>query len=169
MKNNSIKKFTYLALLAAMAITINLFESTYLAFLPFGIRFGLANIIALVTLEMFSIKEMLLINVLRVLIGSLLRGTIFGTQFFISLGGVLLSSITLILIRKILKFPIYSTSILSAVAHSFGQVLVVIMIYNQASMVTIFPYLLISSIPTGLLTGMVANGSLKRLKFKQDF
>ena len=52
---------------------------------------------------------------------------------------------------------------LSAIGHSVGQVLMVSFIYTQASMVAIIPYLLISSIPTGILTGYVALGASKRL------
>ena len=164
MRNQSIKKMVYLTLLAAMAIAINLFESAYLAFMPFGIRFGLANIIALITIELFGIQEMLGINLMRVMLSSLLRGTIFGSTFWISAGGVLLSSLCLIVVRKGLKFPIYSTSMISAIGHSVGQVMVVMMIYQQIHLMYIIPILLISSIPTGVLTGMIAVGTLKRLK-----
>lgn len=164
MRNQSTKKLVYLTLLSAMAIAINIFESTYLAFMPLGVRFGLANIIALITLELFGIKEMVLINVMRVMIGSLLRGTIFGSTFWISAGGVILSSICLILARKLLKLPIYSTSIISAIGHSVGQVCIVMFIYQQVNMMAIIPLLLISAIPTGILTGMVSAGTLSRLK-----
>lgn len=166
MQNKQTRKMVYLTLLSAMAIAINILESTYLAFLPFGIRFGLANIIAIITLELFGIKEMILINVMRVVLGSLLRGTIFGSTFWISAGGVTLSTLCLMLVRKGLKLPIYSTSMLSAIAHSVGQVLVVMVIYQQIGMMGIVPLLLVSSIPTGILTGTIAIGVLKRLKVK---
>ena len=163
MRNQSIRKMVYLTMLSAMAIAIHLFESAYLTFMPFGIRFGLANIIAIVTLELFGIKEMILINIMRVMIGSLLRGTLFGSTFWISVGGVVLSCFMLVLSRKILKLPLYSTSMLSAIGHSVGQVLIVMMIYKQIGMLTIVPLLLISAIPTGILTGMVAVEALKHL------
>lgn len=166
MRNKTTRKMVYLTLLSAMAIAINIFESTYLAFMPFGIRFGLANIIALITMELFGIKEMVLINFMRVVLGALLRGTIFGSTFWISAGGVTLSCLCLILMRKALKFPIYSTSMVSAIGHSVGQVVIVMFIYKQIGMMTIIPMLLISSIPTGILTGMIAVGTLKRLKVK---
>lgn len=166
MRNKETKKLVYVTMLSAMAIAINLFESAYLAFLPFGIRFGLANIIALIAIELFGIKEMILINFMRVVLGSLLRGTIFGSTFWISAGGVFLSTICLILMRKVLRFPIYSTSMISAIGHSVGQVLVVMNIYQQVGMLAVIPMLLISSIPTGILTGMIASGTLKRLKVK---
>lgn len=166
MRNKETRKMVYLTLLSAMAIAINIFESTYLAFMPFGIRFGLANIIALITLELFGMKETILINFMRVGLGGLLRGTLFGTAFWISASGVTLSCICLFLIRRVLKFPIYSTSMISAIGHSVGQVITVMFIYKQVGMLTVIPMLLISSIPTGILTGIVAIGTLKRLKVK---
>ncbi len=163
MGNSSTKKFVYVTLLAAMAISINVLESTFIPAMPFGIRFGLANIIALITIEMFGVKEMLIVNAMRVVIGSLLRGTIFGSTFWISLGGVCISSLVIIICKKLLKLPIISTSMLSAIGHSVGQVLMVSFIYTQTSMVAIIPYLLISAIPTGILTGYVSLEANKRL------
>jgi len=164
MGRNKTKRLVYMTMLSAMAITINILESTYLPVLPYGIRFGLANIIALITIELFGIKEMLVVNVMRVVIGNLLRGLIFGSTFWISLSGVALSSIVLILCHKLIKTPILSTSMLSALGHSSGQVLMVMFMYNQGGMLTVLPYLLISAIPTGLLTGFTAQGALRLLK-----
>ena len=152
-----------------MVITINILESTYIPALPYGIRFGLANIIALMTIEMFGVKEMLSVNMMRVIIGNLLRGLIFGSTFWISLSGVLLSSLMLIIAKKLLKLPILSMSMLSALGHSCGQVLMVMFMYNQAGMMMVIPYLLISAIPTGLLTGFTAQGALRLLKKNVKF
>ena len=73
------RRFTYLAMLSAMAITLNLLET---AILPpvFGFfRVGLANIIALVTIRILGVKDMIIVNVMRVVIGSLLSGTFLGS------------------------------------------------------------------------------------------
>ena len=164
MKKNQTKRLMYITMLSAMAIIINIFESTYLPIFPFGIRFGLANIIALIAIELLDVKAMLSVNLMRVVIGNLLRGLIFGSTFWISLSGVVLSSIVLILCKKVLKMPIMSMSMLSAVGHSTGQVLMVMFFYNQESMWMILPYLLISAIPTGLLTGFTAQSALHLLK-----
>ncbi|MBE6108108.1 MAG: Gx transporter family protein [Erysipelotrichaceae bacterium] len=164
MGRNKTRRLVYLTLLSAMAITINILESTYIPALPYGIRFGLANIIALITVELFGVKEMLIVNMMRVVIGNLLRGLIFGSTFWISLSGVLLSSLVLILSKKLLKLPILSMSMLSALGHSTGQVMMVMLMYNQSGMMLVIPYLLISAIPTGLLTGFTAQGALRLLK-----
>lgn len=163
MKTNSTKRFVYITLLSAMAITINILESTLIPPLPFGIRFGLANIIALITIELLGVKEMIIVNIMRVVIGNLLRGLIFGTTFWIAFGGVVLSSIVLILCKK-MNSSLLFTSTFSAIGHTVGQVFVVMFIYQQASMIAIVPYLLIAAIPTGILTGIVAKEALKRVK-----
>ena len=57
MKKNQTKRLMYVTMLSAMAIIINIFESTYLPIFPFGIRFGLANIIALIAIELLDVKQ----------------------------------------------------------------------------------------------------------------
>ena len=164
MRKNQTKKLMYITMLSAMAIIINIFESTYLPIFPLGIRFGLANIIALITIELFDVKEMIAVNMMRVVIGNLLRGLIFGQTFWIAFSGVVLSSIVLILCKKLIKLPILSTSMLSAIGHSTGQVLMVMLFYKQAGMLAVLPYLFLSAIPTGLLTGYTAKSALRLLK-----
>ena len=46
MKLSKTKHFVYVTMLAAMAIAINLLETMLTVSLPFGMRLGLANIIA---------------------------------------------------------------------------------------------------------------------------
>ena len=118
------KRFTVLALLAAIAITLNILETTMIPPLMGVFRIGLANIMALVALRMLGIKEMLIVNAMRVLIGNLLTGTIFGSVFWISFSGVVLSSLILILM-DLLKSSLMFTSVMSSIGHSLGQVLVV--------------------------------------------
>lgn len=150
-------------MLSALSIVINLFESWFIPPIQFGIRFGLANIIALLTIEIFGVKELFMVNTMRIIIGSLLRGIIFGSPFWISFGGVALSTIAIIIFSK-LKTSLYFVSIMSAIFHSLGQVIVVSFIYHQSNVMMILPILLISSILTGCLTGFIAKECLKRLR-----
>ncbi len=163
MKLSKTKHFVYITMLAAMAIAINLLETMLTVSLPFGMRLGLANIIALITIEILGVKEMIIVNTMRVVIGNLLRGTIFGSTFWISAGGVILSSIVLIIFKKGLKMSMISTSMLCAIGHSVGQVVIVMVLYKTAAMMTIVPLLLVTSIPTGIFTGIVAAQALKRI------
>ena len=164
MKVNRTKHFVYLTLLSAMAITLNLIESIYIGPILFGtLRLGLANIIALITIRVLGLKEMLIVNAMRVLIGNLLRGTILGSTFWIALGGVVLSSLSLIITDK-LKSSLMFASVISSICHSLGQVLVVSAFYSQPAFMVILPYFLLGSIPVGLLTGYTAKLMLVRVR-----
>ncbi|MCH3960993.1 MAG: Gx transporter family protein [Solobacterium sp.] len=163
MRMNQTRHFTYLALLSAMAITLNLLETAMIPPL-FGVfRIGLANIIALVTLKILGVKEMIIVNIMRVMIGNLLSGRIFGSAFWISFGGVLISTLILILMDK-LHSSLMFTSVMSAIGHSTGQVIVVMIFYMQPLIAAILPYFLALSIPTGLATGFIAKIATERVK-----
>lgn len=160
---NNTKKISYVAILSALAIVINLFESAFIPPIQFGIRFGLANIIALITIELFGYKELIFVNGMRVTIGSLLRGMIFGTQFWISFMGVVLSTIVIMICHRF-KTSLLFMSVMSAIAHTLGQVLMVMVLYSQVMIASLFPLLAISSVATGILTGFVAKECLRRVR-----
>ena len=145
-----------------MAIALNIFEGQ-LPPLPFNIRIGLANIIALITIEILGVKEMIIVNTMRVVIGTLMRGLFLSSTFFISLSGVALSSLVLVICHK-LKCSLLFTSVCSAIAHSLGQVLFVCFLYKQPAMLAILPYLLAGSVGMGVITGIVAREAIKRVQ-----
>ena len=151
-----------LALLTGMAIALHLFESWCIP--PFfGVfRIGLANVIALIALYHMGIKEMLTVNVLRVIVGNLLSGTFLGSSFWISAGGVFLSCAALVILKKVNASAVF-TSVISAIAHSVGQVLIVAFFYKQSMIFTILPYFFFFSIPAGLFTGWIAGMAVKRI------
>ena len=84
-------------------------------------------------------------------------------MFWISCGGIVLSSLVLILLDH-LHSSLLFTSVFSSIAHSVGQTLVVMVFYMQPGILAILPYFLLISIPTGLLTGTIAKLVLKRIK-----
>lgn len=157
------KRFIYLALFSAMAIVLSIIESIYIGPIFFMVRIGLANIVALVTVKILGVKEMIIVNAMRVVISTLMRGMIFSSTFWISLGGVVLSSIVLIILEK-MGSSLMFTSIMMSIAHSVGQVIVVCFFYMQAGVAAILPYLLLGSIPMGFLTGMTAKLVLTRIR-----
>lgn len=159
------KRLIYLALLTSMAIALQIFESFIAIPLPYGAKLGLANIIALVTMELFDVKELILVNSMRVLLGSLLRGTFLTSTFFISTGGVILSSLAIIFMKKFTKQSMIGISIVSAVFHNIGQIIVITFLYNNVALAAILPILFITAIPTGILVGIAANGTSSRVKF----
>ena len=65
------------------------------------------------------------------------------------------------------SLPIISTSIIAAVFHNIGQVLVVAYLLSSQAIMSYIFVLLASSIPTGIFVGMVAIEILKRVKKEQ--
>ncbi len=163
MQNNRTRRFTYLAVLSAMAMMINMLETSLLP--PFFgfFRLGLANIIALVTIRVMSANAMIVVNGMRVILGSLLSGRFLGSTFWIGAAGVVLSSLVLIVMEK-WKSSLLFTSILCAIAHSVGQILVVMFFYMQPGILAVLPYFILVSVGTGALTGIIAQMVLKRIR-----
>ena len=85
-------------------------------------------------------------------------------SFFISCGGVLMSTIAIIVVKRFLHFPLVSTSIISALFHSTGQLIVVSFVISSIALAPYIFLLFILAIPTGIFTGLVANEVVKRVK-----
>lgn len=162
---NKTRKMTTLAMCIALAIVFHKIESQIPIPTPIvGYHLGLANIIGLIVLYKFDYKCMLGVNFLRVLFASLLNGMIFNYVFWMSFGGVLLSSLTAILLKSKSGLSVVGISVASSIAHCIGQIIIAMMIYNQGLIVTYLPFLLLPSIPTGIVTGSITLQVLKRLK-----
>jgi len=157
------KRLTILSMLVTMSILLQIIEPVFPLPVP-GVKLGLANIMGLITLYMFSYKEMIGVNILRVVLASMLRGIIFQTAFWLSLSGVLLSTFAVIILRKITPMSIIGLSVASSVFHCLGQIIGVMFIYQTVYMVSYLPVMWIMSIPAGLLTGTISIQVLKRIK-----
>lgn len=157
------RTFTLLTMLSAIAIIINIIESYFIPPLQFGIRFGLANTISLIAIYYLGYKEMLMVNFMRLVVANILKGLIFSTAFWVGGLGIVLSTITLI-IFYFLKSSIIFSSVFSALAHSFGQMIVIIFLYNNVNIGSLLPVLVATSVISGILTGIIASNAINRLK-----
>lgn len=167
MGHKKTRKMVYMALLSAIAIVLHMTESALQLPLPLGMKLGLANIISMVVIELYGAKEMFIVNFFRVIVSSLMTGIFMSHPFFISCGGVLLSSIALAILDKITDLPVVSKSVIAAVFHNIGQVIVVAYLLSSQAIMSYIFILLMSSIPTGIFVGMVAIEILKRVKKHQ--
>lgn len=157
------KKFTRLSMLLALSVALNIIETSLPllnGYIP-GLRLGLANIVTLFILYQFCLKDALYIGILRVFLVGILRTGIFSTTFFFSLTGVLLSILFMYLAKKFLNLSIIGVSIIGSIAHSTGQVLASIFILQMSSMFYYLPWLLLFSIPTGILVGILCKQLVK--------
>lgn len=159
------RQMTTLAMCIALAVVFHTIEGQIPIPSPVpGYHLGLSNIVGLVVLYKFDSKNMVYVNFLRVLFVSFLNGTFMNYPFWLSVGGVTLSTIAAILMKKGTGLSVIGVSVACAVAHCVGQILMALYFYNQPLLITYLPFLLFTSIPTGILTGTITSLVLKRLK-----
>ena len=101
---------------------------------------------------------------MRVILASLLRGMIFGTGFWLAMGGTLLATLISHLLYRYSKLSLIGVSIAAAAFHGLGQILALMLINQSVFMIYWLPLLWASSVPTGLLTGFLSLEVLKRLR-----
>ena len=161
--NKRTNKMIKISLLLAVALIINYLESLVPLPLPLpGVKLGLANCIGLVVLCLYDEKDYILFNILKVFMVALLR-TGFGTSFFIGLSGTALATIFTLIVYKFKKVSIYGLSVIGAVFHALGQVLMVMILYNSVYMINYLVILEITSVISGVLTAFIASVTLQKL------
>ncbi|MFA5407486.1 MAG: Gx transporter family protein [Bacilli bacterium] len=152
-----LRKITQLSMLLSLSVVLSLFESMIpiLGNIIPGAKLGLANVVILFAIYVYGLKDALTLSLLRVLLVGILRTGLFNIVFFFSLGGALLSAIAMYIVSRYTKLSVVGISIVGAIFHSIGQILVAIIGLNTINIVFYLPYLLILSIPTGIIIGMI--------------
>lgn len=158
------KKLAELSLLTAVATIIFIIELRIPNIIPIpGIKLGLANIITVYAAYRFSAKDVLLIAVTRVFLGSLFGGNF--SVIIYSLSGALACLAGMLLLRKIIPLEyVWLCSIIGAILHNTGQMAAAIFITRTPAVLAYYPPLIISGSIAGLFTGLCAMLILKRVK-----
>ena len=170
-----VQKMALLGVLTAGAIVIAILES----FIPSigipGVKLGLANIVILIILYELGIVEAIIVNLLRVLVVGLVRGTFLGMGFFMSLTGAVFSlGIMILFYLLIKKFSVIGVSVIGSIFHVGGQILIAMIYLGSAYIVLYLPVLAISAIITGVFVGIIAKliintGIIRKQKEKYNF
>lgn len=160
------RKFTTLSMLLSLAVVLNIIESViplFNGYIP-GLKLGLANTVILFVLYVYSFKDALYVSILRVVLVGILRTGLFSIAFFFSLGGAILSVTMMFIFKKITKLSIIGISIIGSIFHSLGQIIVAMFILETANMVYYLPWLLMFSIPTGIIVGLISKELVNHLQ-----
>lgn len=170
-----VQKMALLGVLTAAAIVIAILES----FIPSigipGVKMGLANIVILIILYELGIWEAGVVNLLRVLVVSLVRGTFLSMGFLMSLTGAALSfGIMVLFYLLIKKFSIIGVSVIGSVFHVTGQIIIAMIFLGSAYIFLYLPIIAISAIITGVFVGIIAQliiktGIIKKQREKYMF
>ncbi|MTI69286.1 MAG: Gx transporter family protein [Firmicutes bacterium] len=152
------KKIVIIALLVAQALVLHYIER--MIPVNFGIpgaKLGLANIITLVALYLFSFKDVLTIIILRTLMSTLMSGSVSGLLF--SMVGGILSFLVMYGVKELGKDYVSTmgVSIIGAISHNIGQIIVAAFIIESLKIAYYLPFLIIAAIGTGLFVGLTVN------------
>ncbi len=118
--------------------------------------------VIVVALYQIGEKEAIGISLMRVVLVALLFGNVFSGVY--ALAGAFCSGISMLLCKRIDKITIVTNSIVGSMFHSVGQILVARLILQTKIVYTYLPALLLMSVCTGLLVGVVAGEVVKRME-----
>ena len=155
-----------IAWLTALAITIHIVESALPSPLP-GIKPGLANVITIVVLLMYGWPTAAWVGMLRVIVGSLVIGTFLTPTFMLSLSGAI-ASITVLGIGT--KLPGKGLGpvgycLLASMAHMAAQFSVAYLLFiPHDGLFKLLPVLMTASVIFGVVSGLIVNAIMVRLR-----
>ena len=157
------KKLTVMALTTAVAMILSFVESQIPAFIAVpGVKVGLANIAVVFALYRLGWKEAAAISLVRVVMVSMLFGSI--ASLFYSLAGAVLSLTGMGLLKKTERFTEIMVSVTGGILHNIGQIAMACLILETAALRYYLPFLLVSGIIAGVVVGLVSAVLVQRVK-----
>ena len=155
MKN--IRVITTISMLLAIAIVLNVVEMQ-LSFIPIpGAKIGFANLVTLIVLYIYGFKWAFSVNVLRVIIvAGFFSPKGFDYTFYMAITGAITSVCLMGLLKQLTKIHVVTVSVIGAVMHTIGQVVVLMVSLETMPLIFYLPVMLIISIPSGILIGIIA-------------
>lgn len=152
--NRSAKTITLLGVCTAAAMVLSYVET--LIPVPFavpGVKLGLANLVAVFLLMKFDWRYAAPVSLIRVLLTALLFGNAASLAY--SAAGAILSMLVMTGVKRIKAFSPVGISVIGAVFHNVGQILMAIILTDTAQIAFWLPPLIISGVITGAAVGAV--------------
>ena len=158
-----IKKLVNIAMLTAVALIIFTIEAQIPNPVPIpGVKLGLANIVTVYAMFTLGPVPALLIMLCRTFLGSIFAGQMM--TFLYSVGGGLLCYLSMLVMRRVVTMKqIWVCSVIGAIFHNIGQIIVAILITRTPGLIAYLPVLLATGIIAGVFTGLCAQFVVHRL------
>ena len=155
MKKTDIKRVAFCGMFTAVAIIMGYIESFIVipGLLP-GMKLGLANCVILFVLMRYGLLSAVLVSLVRIIVVNSLFGNMTAAAF--SLAGAALSIIVMSLLKRSGRFSTVGMSLAGGVAHNLGQVLVAMLVFENAGMFYYFPMLIVTGVAAGVFVGILA-------------
>lgn len=159
------RKMVFFSLLVALGTTLHVVEGMIPNPFPLpGLKLGLANIVTLITVYFYGLRDGLAVTVLRVVLGSLIGGVFLSPGFLLSLSGAVVSTLVMAyFLRYAPCFSIKGVSVAGAVSHNLGQLLAASLMIQSGTIFYYLPFLILAALPTGLVTGHLLELVIRRL------
>ena len=156
-------KAAYLGLLLAFALILSYIE----VLLPLqtgipGVKLGLANLAVLLCLYLFTVKEAMLLSLVKAVLSGLLFGNLY--MIIYSLAGAVLSCLVMAVMIRLGKWHVPVVSAMGGVMHNVGQLIIAYLTIQTYGILYYVPILLIAGLITGLLIGMIVSLTLPYIK-----
>jgi|GEM_PF-55842 len=158
-----------LSILVACAAVLQVAESLLPHPLP-GVRLGLANIITVIAMVYIGPGSAIQLAVLRTLVSSMVLGTFLTPTFVLSFSGGVVSALVMVVLYRLsrgggpFRFSLIGISVGGAVSHILTQVALVYLLFIRSSgVLLLWPWLALSAVVTGVVTGMIAVQAVRRL------
>ena len=157
------RKIARMGLLTALALILSYVESLIPAFVAVpGVKMGLANIVVVLALYTLGPGEAAIVSIIRVLLSSLLFGSILSLSY--SAAGAIISLLSMIIMMKTKIFGVTSVSVTGGVFHNLGQILVACLVLETDVLLYYLPVLILSGTITGAVIGIASSIVIKRLQ-----
>jgi len=155
------KKLVLISLYAAIALTLFVVEAMIPVPVPVpGVKLGLSNIVTLAALLFLNKRAAGLILFVRITLGALLIGAP-SMLLFSGTGGIFAFLVMIIALKITSREQIWVVSVLGALAHNAGQLLMAAWYLQTTAIFAYAPVLVISAVITGVFTGLVARNLLR--------
>ena len=171
MPSTRLRKLIFISLLVAQGVIIGLIENMIpypFGFAP-GAKLGLANLITIIALFTMPKKDSFTLIWLRLLLTTLLGGTL--STFLYSMSGALLSYFGMLLVKQLgpKRVSIVGISAVGGFMHNVGQLVTASFIAQSWTVMLYLPILSFLGILSGIAIGIAANYLLQRVETLQVF
>lgn len=153
---NKTRKLILLGLMTSYSLALFLLETQIpnplIVMFP-GAKLGISNIITLLCLLNFGAKDTFKVLTVRILLSSIFAGP--ASTLLYSIAGGYLSFVGMTIFSKQKGFSVIGISVIGAILHNIGQLLMASAIVNSISMLSYLPFMLGASLATGIFIGIV--------------
>ena len=150
----SVQKIALIGVMAALSLGIYAIEAQVPSPNIAGIKLGLANVVTLCAMLFAGRIAAGFVLGIRIVLAAAFYGTFISFMFSLC-GGFAAYVVMCLLVNRFDKKQIWVVSVFGALAHNAGQLCVVAVVLTT-QIGAFIPYLVISGIGSGALTGLVA-------------